>query len=197
MITLVARETQQHELEFLLLINDRTLNKETQYCNQNSCILKVGKTWHDEIEFLFSISGGTLALKKPIEMNQKFLFSNSMEILARQSQQNELELLLFICVRTLASFILLDEPEFLYYYSLRTSYPLNVRASLNLHLFLTISCQLICVEIYLKMFLGEPRLSAVCSRKQNQFIIYTTQFISVYVKKTFFRQKGGALLKKN
>ena len=129
-------------------------------------------------------------------MNQKFLFSNSMEILARQSQQNELELLLFICVRTLASFILLDKPEFLYYYSLRTSYPLNVRASLNLHLFLTISCQLICVEIYLKMFLGEPCLSAVCSRKQNQFIIYTTQFISVYVKKTFFRQKGGALLKK-
>ena len=99
-------------------------------------------------------------------------------------------------MRTLASFILLDKPEFLYYYSLRTSYPLNVRASLNLHLFLTISCQLICVEIYLKMFLGEPCLSAVCSRKQNQFIIYTTQFISVYVKKNVFSAKRWSTAKK-
>ena len=74
--------------------------------------------------------------------------------------------------------------------------------SLYLRLFLRISCQLIFVQIYsiCKFHTGEPCLSAVCRRKQNQFIISTTHFRSEYVSKSFFCRKkavhcGGALLK--
>ena len=52
-----------------------------------------------------------------------------------------------------------------------------------------------------KFYTGEPCLSAVYSKKQNQFIIYRTHFRSVYVPKSSFFGKNavhcsGALLKK-
>ena len=55
--------------------------------------------------------------------------------------------------------------------------------------------------IHCKFYTGEPCLSAVYSKKQNQFIIYRTHFRSVYVPKSRFFGKNavhcsGALLKK-
>ena len=55
--------------------------------------------------------------------------------------------------------------------------------------------------LHCKFYTAEPCLSAVYSKKQNQFIIYRTHFRSVYVPKSrFFGKKAvhcsGALLKK-
>ena len=55
--------------------------------------------------------------------------------------------------------------------------------------------------LHCKFYTGEPCLSAVYSKKQNQFIIYRTHFRSVYVPKSRFFGKNavhcsGALLKK-
>ena len=52
-----------------------------------------------------------------------------------------------------------------------------------------------------KFYTGEPCPSAVCSRKQNQFIIYATHFRFVYISKIRFLAKKavhffGALLNK-
>ena len=73
------------------------------------------------------------------------------------------------------------------------SLPFNVSASLYLGLFLRISCQLdfgqILVLYLCKFQTGEPCPSAVCSRKQNQFIIYATHFRFVYIPKSRFLAK--------
>ena len=55
--------------------------------------------------------------------------------------------------------------------------------------------------LHCKFYTGEPCLSAVYSKKQNQFIIYITHFRSVYVPKSRFFginavHCSGALLKK-
>ena len=81
----------------------------------------------------------------------------------------------------------------------------NVSASYNyLRQFFRISYELIFVQIYLysicKFHTVDPCLSAACKRKQNQFIICTTDFSSDYVQKSRFCRKkavhcGGALLK--
>ena len=42
-----------------------------------------------------------------------------------------------------------------------------------------------------KFYTGEPCPWSVCCKKQKQFTIYTTHFVSVYVPKSRFRQKKG------
>ena len=80
-------------------------------------------------------------------------------------------------------------------------YPLTTtryKNAVQLYEFLAIS---VLYRYICKFYTVEPCFSAACCKKQNQFIIYTTHFRSVFVlKRRFFAQKAvhcsGALLKK-
>ena len=48
--------------------------------------------------------------------------------------------------------------------------------------------------LHCKFYTGEPSLSAVCCKQQNQFIIHTTHFRSLSIAKSrFFSKKNRAL----